>query len=814
MSADTIRPHELPHALERAGEGVKVLSLDCFDTLLWRDCYEPRDVFATLPDVSVAQRMVAEKHARKAEFALRGRNEVSLEAIYAQGLPNAGRVTREDAIAAELQAEAQACFAFAPTVELMRAAKARGLKVIIVSDTYLSARQLRALIEQAAGEAVAGLIDKVFVSSEAGLSKSEGLLAKAITAMKAKAQEVLHIGDNPKADYEASRALGVPALHLVQFSETARQRLRFERSCQQVIGDYREGVRALMPHRAVLAHEEPQVADPARALGLTVLGPVFHAFDQWLRGEAKALQKERGGRVHWLFMLRDGHLPHIIHQASGETQSTALVEISRLVATCAALTSPEAYTKKFALELGLRPSTLARQLLFTEEEIARIVCDDESDEAMEEGSLKLLAELRKGNREKVTRRRARERAERLIQHVRSRVNPAKGDTLMLVDLGYNGSAQSQIDGLLSEAFDCHVAGRYLILRELTATGLDKKGLIDERHFDGGVLEALCSNVSVIEQLATCEMGSVIDFTADGEPIREEPSVKGAQSEVRSRVQEGALHYARAMQSACSIRQQDAHRRRGLREGAIGTLTRFMFLPHASELEVLKSFEHDVNMGSDRTVPLFDAEHAREGLRRRGLFYMEGSQRMFLPAEIQGEDFHTRLSLFAQKRFGLALTYKDTSQASIELPAFFMGAKDSAQGTLEARSTHEGYYSVRLPIPPGVQSIGLQVGSVFEWFELVSISAASVDTLKGGRANDERIEELGVQYNGIKLHAPGIHECTGSAAFLLVNVPGPEDEDDPNMVEPKMIEIVMRPLISRKAREASAPAPLQQKEQAA
>ncbi|UAB78734.1 HAD family hydrolase [Erythrobacter sp. SCSIO 43205] len=809
MSAETIRPHEMPLALQRAGEGVKVLSLDCFDTLLWRDCYEPSDVFAALPDLSVAQRLVAEKHARKAELALRKRNEVSIEAIYAQGLPNAGRVTREDAVAAELQAEMDSCFAFAPTVELMKEAKARGLTTIIVSDTYLSARQLRSLIEQAAGEEVAGLIDKIFVSSEAGISKSEGLLAKALQAIKAKPTDVLHIGDNKVADYEASRALGVPALHLLQFSETAKQRLRFERSCQQMIGDAGAGVRALMPHRATLANEEPQVSESAQRLGLTVLGPVFYAFDQWLRAEAKALQKERGGRVHWLFMLRDGHLPHAVHEIAGEEQSTARVEISRFVATSAALTSSDAYTRKFALELGLKPSTLARQMLFTEDEIASLVGPDDNQQEMIEGSFKLLAELRKGKREKIIRKRARERAERLIAHVRSRVNPQKGDTLMLVDLGYNGTAQSQIDALLSESFDCHVAGRYLLLRELTAAGLDKKGLLDERHFDGELLDALCGNVSVIEQLATCEMGSVVDFTPEGEPIREEPSVKGAQSEVRTRVQEGALQYVRAASEGCTIRQRSEHEARGFRECASGVLTRFMFLPHADELAILKSFEHDINMGSERKVPLFDAGHAHEGLRRRGLFYMVGSERMFLPAEIEGEDFHTRLSHFAQKRFGLGLTYHDTSAAGFTLPAFFMSAADSAQGMIEARSTHEGYYSVRVPVPDGVQSIGLQVGSVFEWFELASISMASVGALKGGRENDKQIEELGVQYDGVKLHAPGIHECTGAAAFVLVNIPQGQDEDDP-----KMIEVVIRPLISRKAVTAAAPVPSPHKEQAA
>ena len=40
---------ELPTLLERAPASVRYLSLDCFDTLLWRNTVAPRDVFAELP---------------------------------------------------------------------------------------------------------------------------------------------------------------------------------------------------------------------------------------------------------------------------------------------------------------------------------------------------------------------------------------------------------------------------------------------------------------------------------------------------------------------------------------------------------------------------------------------------------------------------------------------------------------------------------------------------------------------------------------------------------------------------------------------
>ena len=115
---ETILPHALPDALDRAPETIRVLSLDCFDTLVWRDCHAPTDVFASLPGLLIGQRAGGEANARKAMRTHKRRNEVHLDDIYAHVLPNADDRSRREAIDAELKAEAEACFAFAPTVEL------------------------------------------------------------------------------------------------------------------------------------------------------------------------------------------------------------------------------------------------------------------------------------------------------------------------------------------------------------------------------------------------------------------------------------------------------------------------------------------------------------------------------------------------------------------------------------------------------------------------------------------------------------------------------------------------------------------------
>lgn len=805
QSAYTILPHELPEALDRAAPGTSILSLDCFDTLLWRDCHAPADVFSALgQQVALGQRVEAESRARKAMRTLKQRSEVSLGDIYAQALPNSNEAQCDTAIAAELAAEARVCFAFGPTVELMRAAKARGLTIIIVSDTYLGAAQLLELIRESAGEEVADLIDAVFASSEAGISKSEGLLGRAMKAMKCSAGEILHIGDNFKADYEGARALGIPALHLAQFGDDTRQRLRLERAMAQVnsgaMAAARDGAPGSpQPHRASLALVEPQIEDAAEALGFTALGPVFAAYDRWLRAEAEALAARHGGQVHWLFMLRDGHLPCRVHEVGGNAASTARVEISRFVSIAASLRDPAAYQQHMALEHGLNPPTLARQMLMEPDEIERLIGQPETDSERADASSRLLAELRTGRRRKLTARRARAMAEGLVRHVKSACDPKPGDVLMLVDLGYNGSAQNAIDALLREELGVHVAGRYLLCRERQFTGLDKTGMIDARNFDAGVLEAMCGNVAVIEQLATCELGSVAGYDEKGVPLRTGSQMKGRQSAVRARVQEGTVRFARTIAANPAIRTADPDQQAHWREAAAAALQRFMFLPLESELEVVRDFEHDVNLGSDRMVALFDSAEAETRMKRRGLFYMKGSSRMFLPAELASQDMSTRLSLLAHKRFGLGLTYTDCAPQTLDLQVLHVSGEAGSASHVAARATHDGFFCARIPLGRSGAGIAVQLGEMLEWVEIAQAVCVPVSSLMDGE-HEERARKPVIQFEGMREHAPGLFECESERALMLIASPSLPDE-------PHMLEIALRPIRqrSRKAVDAQSPA---------
>ena len=785
-----IRPHDLPNALATAPDGITTLSLDCFDTLLWRHTHSPGCVFADIGEHggTPQQRRWAESHARSHSELQRGCNEAKLAEIYAMLLPNASDEVRERGAQAELAAEARHCFAFRPTVELMREAKRRGLRIMVVSDTYLDRAELGRLIADAAGEEVRGLIDDIFCSSDYGLSKGEGLFAHVLEETGADPATVLHIGDNLAADCHGVSRFGVATRHLVQFTSDTEQRLRLEAAVGAVLSGAGEELPAFQPHRAQIALGEPNIADPAIALGYSVLGPLFRAFDLWLREEARALQVVSSGRVHMLFLMRDGHLPLRVFEATGgaEGVQAAAVEISRFAAQACTFESADAIDRFLARELATQDdAALANQLLFDGREALALT---ERSDRMEGGDRAFTANVRRAPNPATIIARSKAFGERLVRHVRAVADPRPGDTLMLVDLGYNGTVQSCIAPLLRRELGVDVVGRYLLLREQERDGFDKRGLFDSRHYDTTALDALCGNVAVFEQLCTVAQGSVVDYADDGQPIRKSGGLKARQSDVRERVQEGCLRFAREADAAMhrAPASDDADRRR---QAAAAVMARFMFLPLPAELAVLKDFEHDVNLGVGMTVPLFDPAIAERELKRSGLSYTKDAGRMYLPAELGGHGMSLSLSLLTQRRFGLALRRGDFRKAGVDLPILVADGREVSTSSVEAVKTHDGFLSAVIPVGVSQYAIGLQFGRLYEWVEVASadFQAASALREKASAASRRRTAAR-PSFEGMEAVAERLMRCTDENAFMMVPPPGG--------TEPIVLTVVFRPIVSR------------------
>ena len=757
----SVTAQDIPSLLDQAPAGVEILSLDCFDTLLWRNAQAPSDVFAELAieGGSIEPRVIAERKARKMAAYSQGRNEVPIEEIHKRLLPGADEAALAASVQAELDAEAKHCYGFEPVMALIRAAKAKGLKVIIVSDTYFSPAQLRALIARAAGNEIAQAIDRVFTSSEHGLSKAEGLFRPVLAALDVSPAAILHIGDNAISDQAAPAQLGIATAHFEQFDKDAETRLRHEALAAVMIDPAtRQTIPAMQPHRPLVSQRREQ--DPAFVMGHDVIGPMLHGFAEWVRDEAVALQASCGRPVKILFVMRDGYLPMKLFETLGSDMTADEISISRLTAGRAGLIDAAAVAQLIEREAGKQRFDVLAGMLQLEPFEAKKIAGSGDVSDLEKKAVEGEAAA------KIVRRSARF-ADRLISHVR-KAGVADGDMAMIVDLGYHGTVQDRIVPLLKSRMNVEVAGRYLLLRENEPTGLDKKGWFDKRHYNREALTALGSSIAVIEQICTQAKGSVVDYQANGKTIHEKATEKGAQSETRDRIQAGAIAFGAAatMSGRTAVSDDDACRRRN----AAAILARFMYLPSAAEVAVIGDFTHDANLGSSSHLKMLDTSSSTRGLRRRGVHYLQSTARMYLPGELQEQGLALNLALFGIVRGGLDVREGDFLAGAIKLPVIMATAREDCLVEMEAYPTHDGYYRMTTPAR-GDLTVAVLLGGIYEAVQIEDVTFQPI-----GR-DDERpgfseLPDIAAPYaqEGMEPIAGDLFRCSEGAALLVPAVP--------------------------------------------
>jgi FMN phosphatase YigB (HAD superfamily) len=771
----TIRPHEIATLLDRAPAGIKLLSLDCFDTLLWRATQLPQDVFAEFGDAGggIEGRVAAEKTARHRRKHRDGSAEVSLEEIHSARTGQADPA----GVARELDLEARHCYAFAPTVALIAAAKAAGLGVIVVSDTYLSEPQLRALIARAAGDDVAGQIDRIFASSEYGVSKCDGLFKPVLAALRVPASAILHVGDNPHADGDAADAAGLHAVHIEQFDAPTSKRLRLEAAASVMVDPAtRVSKPAIQPHRAALALRPDD--DAAWSLGHDVFGPVFDAFARWIGDEAAALATATGRPVKPVFVLRDGFLPQRVFAALGGTGTA--VAVSRFTARRASFTDVAAIHDYLDNEETDRLDALAPQLGLSEVEARKIG---------NTGQLFRRNVLQPDTVRRIVARSA-AFAKRLVAHVAREGQVARGDVVMLVDLGYHGTVQQLITPLLETMLGVTVEGRYLLLRGSGPLTVAKRGLFDARHYDHRTLAALSRQIAIVEQIATSGVGSVIDYADNGRTVHRANRVSPAQAEVRATIQAGILDFARTAPAAVHRppASDDAEARRRM---AMAILARLLFLPQAEEIALFGAFEHDVNLGTDDLLELVDDASAGAGLRRRGLPYLRSVARMFLPGELQRHGLPLSLSLFAGNCFELDLRSGDFNVAALPVPVLMVDATRQMTGSFDAYATHEGYHALTIPVGDAQFSVGVQLGLVASVIQFDEIAFYRVSDFQRVGGVPPRPIAAAPVHDAMTRLADDLWQCHDNSLVFVA----PPAMQKP---EPLLLSVVFRPVVTRPA----------------
>ncbi|MEV5570989.1 HAD family hydrolase [Spirillospora sp. NPDC052269] len=604
------------------------LSLDVFDTVLWRRAPRPTDAFALLAhrlrDAGLCpewvtdatfrrMRIAAEKKARTERGGLG--SEVSLSDIWA-AMPldgDPGRLT-----AAEVALEREITVVDEDIAAVIQAAAKHGIPIVLVSDTYFSGDQLDRLLDRPGLEPLRDA--RVYRSNQHGTDKGKGLWEIVLNDLGLSPQQVVHIGDNEIADDRVPGELGVRTVHYVRLDDPYRAML--EREAEPLDGDGPDapdldpvhGDHGLTSLRAKALHAtgpHPSTAlDVAWRFGAAVMGPVLTGFAEWAAYRAH----ETGVRTLWCPMREGELLSELINAAArarGLDVTAKPVWLSRFTTSLAGLDphdedavhafcrSGYRMTVRQALEaLGLQ----AGEVPGLATELTTIIDNGDIAERVAR-TLTETPHLRNRIAETVTAVR-----ERLLKSLRA-AGALDGDDLTLVDLGWGGTIQRQLGTVLELAgIDLRPSGLYLATdrrsERLYLAGLRAEGYLAQAGHPSWIAGTLTRSPEIIEQSVNALCGSLIGFTTDGGPILGPVSDSPSQNAERRLVHDGARAFQRlwnrhAEQDGWPTLAEDGPVRTRLARILVAALEQ----PAPEEAAVFGVWGHEDNFGSDLVTHL-------------------------------------------------------------------------------------------------------------------------------------------------------------------------------------------------------------------
>lgn len=322
----------------------KVISFDIFDTLLVRTVLNATDVFvvvereAGVPGFHEA-RIKAEAQAREELSKKSGAHEVTLAEIYealrlAHDAPAGWPAER--LMQLELEVERRV-LTRSPGIEaIYEMAVNSGKPVIAVSDMYLPEEFLRQVLTASKLP-----VDRVFVSCAYRKSKHEGsLYGEVVAALNVRPEEILHFGDNFKADCAAALQAGVAGYHLPALRDHLLWDTRYNQRAIQKLSTCAargKGAAHNLLASALLAHLSMfKAANPAPSMaaqfGAMYAGPLVVGFACWLSAMTQADKLS-----HLRLATRDGYITETIWQRLGLPGRASIFHTSRRLTLMPAL---------------------------------------------------------------------------------------------------------------------------------------------------------------------------------------------------------------------------------------------------------------------------------------------------------------------------------------------------------------------------------------------------------------------------------------------------------------------------------------------
>lgn len=453
---------------------IRVVSFDIFDTVVTRNCAEPKDVFYELGNILKKKNIIIDNFAEKrirAEYDARilkhFQKEVTIDEIYRQmnlqlKLP---QVVIDSAIGIEMQVEETFLVPVRKTLELVAQVKQLQKDVIFISDMYLPDEFIYKILSK---YKVIQNKRSLYVSSTTGLLKSTGELFRYVAReQNIKLKELCHIGDNIESDYRIPRKLGIRS---VRYQEALPNRYEMNMAAlKEADRIQRSKLSAICRiHRLTCPYTDKK-RQTIWDVSSNVSGPLLIGYVKWCLDSADCL-----GLSRLYFMSRDGQVLLKIAKVLNR-QLKYPIDLRYLYVSRQALLLPSVIElNNEALEWILAPtSLLTLRIIFKRVGISiekvekileqyKLLRRDWDKNLNEKKQIKKL--FSDENLRKLIIENAKTHRESTFGYLKQE-GLTRDDKYALVDIGWNGTLQRSVSRILEQyGYAYPVKGYYFGLR--------------------------------------------------------------------------------------------------------------------------------------------------------------------------------------------------------------------------------------------------------------------------------------------------------------------------------------------------------------
>lgn len=297
----------------------KYISVDLFDTLMYRSVSKPELVF------DLVEREYNRKNSKlitgfrkrriKAEALARKKvhyNEVTIDEIYDE--LDCSCEIRNKLENIEKYMEVTTCSKNQVMVDFIKQCHIRGQKIFVTTDMYLDRDTIEKILHK-----IEVKYDRLFISCEMKKTKLSGELFEVILDdLKISPSEICHIGDNPKTDIESPRKYGIQSFERVTRINNIELYCSKKNTLDEdILNTF------VQKHLESIVDEREKIQ--AR-IGYSIIGPLLYDFCSWVKNIS---QEEQANKI--AFVAREGYLIKLAYDiiCVSEDASTEYVRLNK-----------------------------------------------------------------------------------------------------------------------------------------------------------------------------------------------------------------------------------------------------------------------------------------------------------------------------------------------------------------------------------------------------------------------------------------------------------------------------------------------------